>query len=107
MPYLQGTGKNTVDMIPVDIVSNGLLVATAHGAQTKDKNLHIYNCGTSVQNPITLVYYKNYMLTQLKVLKLNDQKFKVTTEMIESQFEFDLRKKVFQEYPLKAAEFVS
>lgn len=94
-------------MIPVDIVSNGLLVATAHGAQAQNNNLHIYNCGTSVQNPITLVYYKNYMLTQLKVLKLNDQKFKVTTEMIESQFEFDLRKKVFQEYPLRAAEFIS
>ena len=27
--------------------------------------------------------------------------------MVESQFEFDLRKKVFQEYPLKLVDFVS
>jgi alcohol-forming fatty acyl-CoA reductase len=35
VPFLHGTGKNTVDLIPVDIVVNGLLVATCHGARTE------------------------------------------------------------------------
>ena len=48
VPYLHGTGMNTVDLVPVDIVTNGLLVATCHGARKDTEKLHIYNCGTSV-----------------------------------------------------------
>jgi fatty acyl-CoA reductase len=32
--YLHGSGLNTVDLVPVDIVTNGLLVATCHGARS-------------------------------------------------------------------------
>jgi alcohol-forming fatty acyl-CoA reductase len=72
IPYLYGTGLNTVDLIPVDIVTNGLLVATCHGARPDTEKLHIYNCGTSVQNPITLYDYKETMLKYYKYLRLNE-----------------------------------
>ena len=72
VPYLYGSGRNTVDLVPVDIVTNGLLVATCHGARADTEKLHIYNCGTSVQNPITLYDYKETMLKYYKYLRLNE-----------------------------------
>jgi hypothetical protein len=39
--------ENPFDMIPVDIVSNGCLVATVNAASS-DLSIHIFNCGTSV-----------------------------------------------------------
>ena len=40
------TGRNALDIIPVDIVTNGLLISTSHTAQSS-KPLHIYHSATS------------------------------------------------------------
>lgn len=40
-------GNNVFDMIPVDIVSNGIIVSTAHAGQKSGNELDIYNCGSS------------------------------------------------------------
>lgn len=51
------TGESRADIVPVDIVSNGIIIATAHcGAVSKatsSNNMYIYNCGTSQKNTIT------------------------------------------------------
>ena len=57
--YFQVTdgGKNVFDIVPVDTVSNGIIVSTAHAGQKPGKDLDIYNCGTSSLHPITIVDY--------------------------------------------------
>lgn len=47
-------GLNKFDMVPVDIVSNGIIVATANAGSKAGNELDVYNCGTSVENPITM-----------------------------------------------------
>ena len=51
--------------------------------------------------------YKNTMLKFYKNLSLNEQQFKVDTQMVESRFEFDLRKKVFEDLPINTLSFFS
>ena len=54
---------NPFDVIPVDIVSNGVLIATAyHGQESTKDSLTIYNCTTSSQNPISMEGYKDITL---------------------------------------------
>mmetsp|Transcript_2448 Transcript_2448/g.3744 ORF Transcript_2448/g.3744 Transcript_2448/m.3744 type:complete len:99 (-) Transcript_2448:714-1010(-) len=55
--YFEGKGKNCLDLIPADIVSNGCLVATAHAGLERKKRFHIYNCASSVANPTTVRYF--------------------------------------------------
>lgn len=51
---------NPMDLIPVDIVSNGLLVATAfHGSQKETQRLAVYNCSSGSQNGITMEGFKD------------------------------------------------
>ena len=49
-------GHNRFDIIPVDYVTNGLIVTTAD-AVSSGENLTIYNCGTSDANPVTPSVY--------------------------------------------------
>lgn len=50
---------NPFDIIPVDIVSNQILVTTAfHGNENENTVLKIYHSTTSSQNPITMEGYK-------------------------------------------------
>jgi fatty acyl-CoA reductase len=107
VPYLYGSGLNTVDLVPVDIVVNGLLAATCHGARSDTEQLHVYNCGTSVQNPINLYDYKETMLKYYRHLKLNEQQFTVDLQTIGSKTEFKLKKKIFEDLPINMLDFVS
>ena len=54
-------GRYNFDVIPVDYVSNGCLVATCYTATKKDKEVEIFNCTTSVQNPMTMYEYSQHM----------------------------------------------
>ena len=49
-------GANNFDMVPVDYVTNGLLIATANASQT-DELLGIYNCATSHVNPLNSLVF--------------------------------------------------
>jgi fatty acyl-CoA reductase len=71
LKIVKGRGVNYFDMIPVDIVCNGLLIVTCNQALSNDQQLRIYNCGTSVQNPITIGQYKEIMVYKYKTLDLN------------------------------------
>jgi fatty acyl-CoA reductase len=45
--YISTGGTNNFDVIPVDIVSNGIIVTSANAGTKKSGELDIYNCGTS------------------------------------------------------------
>jgi hypothetical protein len=69
------TGESRADVIPVDIVSNGIIITTAHCAQISNPdgkgNLFIYNCGTSDKNPITWKRYGQGLVEANKYLEFN------------------------------------
>ena len=59
--FINARGYNRFDVIPVDIVTNSLIVTTAYSA-TQPRTMEVYNCGTSNVNPITMLGYKNSMI---------------------------------------------
>ena len=67
--YIRADGTNEFDMIPVDIVTNHIIVATANGIN-HPKAIAVYNCGTSRTNPITMEGYKDAMVHHFKYVKL-------------------------------------
>lgn len=61
-------GLNRFDMVPVDYVTNGLLIATAN-AGSSDEILGIYNCGTSHVNPLNSRDFIKAVILPLKYSK--------------------------------------
>jgi hypothetical protein len=55
--YIPGGNDVTCDIIPVDYVSNTILVASALHAN--QPSLSVINCGTSHQNPVTWGFFTN------------------------------------------------
>ena len=55
---INGDGLATFDIVPVDYCSNGLLVATAYADMHQDF-AEIYNCSSSMCNPIDLKTYRD------------------------------------------------
>lgn len=51
--YVRGKGENIADLVPVDYVSNSIIVATAFEANKP--NIAVVHCGTSHANPITWI----------------------------------------------------
>jgi hypothetical protein len=91
-------GHNSFDVIPVDIVSNGIIVTTANAAQQPQKpgkNLDIYNFGTSGQNPISFVGYADLVKKGNKYFSFNKKVFPVRTEMITNPTEYKVKKMMF------------
>lgn len=59
LPCLVGETKTIMDVIPVDMVVNAMIVAmVAHAKQPSDAN--IYHVGSSLRNPVTLVSILDY-----------------------------------------------
>jgi hypothetical protein len=100
-------GTNIFDVIPVDIVSNGIIVATANAGTKPGNELDIYNCGSSVENPISLLKYRELILKVNKFFSFNKKIFPVYVEFIKNETEFLIKKKLFNEIPLKIAELTS
>ena len=61
-------GLNHFDMVPVDYVTNGLLISTAY-AGSSDQVLEIYNCGTSHVNPLNSRDFIKAVLKPIKYSK--------------------------------------
>lgn len=69
LKYMHIPKPNPFDIVPVDIVSNSILVVTAfHGGigKTETAALSIYNTTTTSQNPITMEGYKDIGIKSLK-----------------------------------------
>ena len=104
MPFMYTeTGENALDMIPVDVVTNGLLVATSHSAQAKQM-LHIYNSATSAENPLSFNKFKGIGLYRARYFHLNKRMFKddLYFKFIHTKWEYDMRIKLQMKLPLKA-----
>ena len=86
--YINTTGKSEFDLIPVDFVANGIIIATAKQGISKSTNIEIYNCATSSTNPLTLLEYKNCVEDTCGYFSFNKKVFRVKVN-----FEGD--KKVF------------
>lgn len=100
-------GSNAFDMVPVDIVSNGIIVSTAHAGQKPGNELDIYNCGTSARNPISMLEYKDHVQEASKYFAFNKKAFKTNIEMITNETEYKFKKYIGNTLPVKIAEVAS
>jgi len=61
------TDSNTiVDVIPADIVSNCLIVGSAHTASQPNSQFSLFHATTGVENPVPIIDFFNYGLEYLK-----------------------------------------
>jgi hypothetical protein len=104
--FINARGYNRFDVIPVDIVTNSLIVTTAYSA-TQPRTMEVYNCGTSNVNPITMLGYKNSMIKNFQYHAFNRQALPVNLEFIENPTEFNVKKALFNEFPLKMLNLAS
>ena len=96
--YIHARGFNHFDIIPVDIVTNTILLATANGAQQPAK-MEIYNIGTSVQNPITMAGYKDEILKAFNYHEFNKRVMPVSTAFIKNKLEYKIKKGLWNDLP--------
>jgi fatty acyl-CoA reductase len=62
--WIHGDPLNVADLIPVDIVSNMIIVGTA--IQANKPNLRIVHSASSHRRPLTWIDFKNYTFEYLK-----------------------------------------
>ncbi|CDW87851.1 male sterility protein [Stylonychia lemnae] len=74
--YIRGDGDYISDLVPVDYVSNCIIVATAIQAQTKKPDLLVVHSATSHNNPITWHQYMNECFKYLTMQPFQQQVFK-------------------------------
>ena len=78
--FIHGKTSNIADLIPVDIVSNLIIVSTAQ--QAKKPELKVIHCSSSNRRPITWGEYKIYVFDYLKNNPYNIQAFPPSIEFI-------------------------
>lgn len=79
--YLRSPGVNRFDIIPVDTVSNAIIVSSAYcgskldielnGHQHKEGQFLIYNIGSTSKNMITMDKYVQYLMEANRFFELN------------------------------------
>lgn len=83
---------NPFDLIPVDIVSNGLLVATAyHGDEAQTEPLTVYNCTTTSQNPIAAEGFNDITMEALRYTQINGQVRPMNCTHTRSKLDYNIR----------------
>jgi hypothetical protein len=85
IPYINAAGNNYFDLIPADIVSNGILVSTCKQGIDRSKHLNIYNCASSEKNAITMGDYRTYGLEAFEFFKFNKGPFRAQVEFIANE----------------------
>ena len=90
---------NPFDVIPVDIVSNGILVVTAyHGGDKNSEKFQVYNCSTSSQNPLTAEGYKDVGIKGTLYTQLHGQIIRpMRLPHYRSNLEFKANKFIWQD----------
>ena len=93
---------NPFDVIPVDIVSNGILVATAyHGGDEKSEKFQVYHCSTTSQNPLTAEGYKDEGIKGTLYTQINGQVIRpMRLPHYRTDLEFRANKFIWQDLPL-------
>lgn len=83
--YMHIEEPGLLDIIPVDIVSNSILIGACRGALLKPNQHIVYHCGTSFRSPLTIM---NYMTTNERVydkIKLDKNQKGVWGKLIKSK----------------------
>ena len=104
--YIHSQLTNPFDIVPVDIVTNSILVASAYGA-TKSGELMVYNCGTSAENHVTMLGYKDYVDAAYTYHKFNQQVFPVNIQFIKNKREYQIKRAIKNDIPLLAIDKLS
>ena len=97
-------GMTRFDLIPVDIVSNHILVSTAYAPFEYVGKMSVYNCGSSQSNPLYFWQYREKLLTQWVYYRMNKQIFPIRVDFIKSKTELKFRKMITQDLPFKALQ---
>jgi len=100
--FFPGDGHNVMDMIPVDYVTNGLLVATCHSALS-DKSLHIYNCASAVAHPINYKEFGDTMQIIARGIALNRRLYKdnMKVSWIKNEWNYNMLMYLTTKLPLQ------
>lgn len=109
LKHLHIPKPNPFDLIPVDIVSNGILVATAyHGSDIDSSKLTVYNCTTSSQNPLTVEGYKDVALENAIYFQVKGQVFRpIGISHTRSRVDYHFRKLISEQLPIYVMEALS
>ena len=93
-------GSNVFDMIPVDTVSNGILITTAHAGQKPGNELDIYNCGTGDVHPIHIHEFRTIATAANKYFAFDKKAFPMSTNLITNETEYKVKKHLFNTLPV-------
>lgn len=99
--YIHSKLTNPFDIVPVDTVTNSILVASAYGASEPGKML-VYNCGTSNENHVTMLGYKDHVDAAYTYHKFNQQVFPVYIQFIKNKTEYQIKKALNNDLPVAA-----
>ena len=97
--FIPARCDNNFDVVPVDIVSNGIIITSAYAAR-ENGCLHIYNQGTSQINPVTMSAYKENILQYFKFFSFNRKVFPVKVQFIRNELEYKIKTKLFKDIPI-------
>ena len=93
-------GENRFDVIPADIVSNSILIVSAHSA-IMDIPFDVYNCGSSVQNPVTIGNYARTIVDNLSQYHFKDRVNNVSgIDMEPNQMKYEIKKNLTERWPI-------
>lgn len=105
--FMHASGRLWFDVVPVDIVSNHILISTAYGPQYPGE-MRIYNCATSSTNPISVGDFKDAMIRGYRLEKFNQQAGPIHLEFVEDANKYKIKKTLLDDLPIaifrKAAE---
>jgi hypothetical protein len=106
MHHIQAYGGIKFDLVPVDIVSNQVILSTAW-ITSQPGAIEVFNCGTSHHNPLKLIEYKEYVMQSLRHLSFNKQVAHMWVNFIKDPKEYAMYKFLWEELPLGIIDFVS
>jgi len=98
--YLPAAGSTVLDVIPVDLVTNQIILGSAY-APRAPQSMQVYHCSTSQQNPLSLDLYKNSMVKGLRTERMNKQIGPISMEFVPNRNIYKLKLKVFDDIPMQ------
>lgn len=99
LKLIPSPGKNVFDVIPADIVSNSVLVCCAHNA-INNIAFDVFNCGSSVTNPIELAQYAKKLTDISQRLAFRETVKTPSMAVYPNKFEYELRKNLTERWPI-------
>jgi fatty acyl-CoA reductase len=104
--FIEAKMDNHFDVVPVDIVTNGIIITAAYAAREKGC-LHIYNQGTSQINPLSMTMYAENILHYFRYFSFNRRVFPVNVQFVKSRLEYKIKSTLFEALPVQLAELAA